>query len=129
MRKARSTSSTYKEVFLLDRKIKLYLLIVIAESGKGDSISARLTQNAFGFVSLFGHGTAKKQWLNLIGIGNIEKDLVAVMLEESQLQNARAILEEEYKIGKGGGIAFTLKIQSIADKRVLQFFTAETEVE
>ena len=112
----------------MERKIKLYLLLVIAESGKGDAISARLTQNAFGFVSLFGHGTAKQQWLNLIGIGNIEKDLVAIMLEESALMGARAVLEEEFKIGTGGGIAFTMRVQSIADKRVLQFFTDETEV-
>ena len=111
----------------MDKKVKLYLLIVIAESGKGDQISARLVQNAFGFVSMFGHGTAKQQWLNLLGIGNIEKDLVAVMLEESALPSARGVLEEEFKIGKGGGIAFTLKVQSIADKRVLEFFTAETE--
>ena len=111
----------------MERKIKLYLLVVIAESGKGDPISARLSQNALGFVSLFGHGTAKQQWLNLLGIGNIEKDLVAIMLDDTMLPHARAVLEEEFKIGKGGGIAFTLKIQSIADKRVLQFFTAETE--
>ena len=111
----------------MERKIKLYLLVVIAESGKGDSISARLSQNALGFVSLFGHGTAKQQWLNLLGIGNIEKDLVAIMLDDAGLSHARAVLEEEYGIGKGGGIAFALKIQSIADKRVLQFFTAGTE--
>ena len=113
----------------MEKKIKLFLLIVIAEAGKGDAVSERLAQNAFGFVSLFGHGTAKQQWLNLLGIGNIEKDLVAVMLEESTLSNARAVLEEEFKIGKGGGVAFTLKVQSIADKRVLQFFKADTEVE
>ena len=113
----------------MERKVKLYLLLVIAERGKGDKISERIAQNAFGFVSIFGHGTAKQHWLNLLGIGNIEKDLVAVMLEESALSNARAVLEEEFKIGKGGGVAFTLKVQSIADKRVLQFFKADTEVE
>ena len=112
----------------MERKVKLYILLVIAERGKGDQISERIAQNAFGFVSLFGHGTAKQQWLNLLGIGNIEKDLVAVMLEEEALPNARAILEEEFKIGQGGGVAFTLRVQSIADKRVLQFFTGETEV-
>ena len=113
----------------MEKKIKLYLLIVIAEAGVGDAVSERLAQNAFGFVSLFGHGTAKQQWLNVLGIGNIEKDLVAVMLEESALAGARAVLEEEFRIGKGGGVAFTLKVQSIADKRVLQFFKADTEVE
>ena len=112
----------------MEKKVKLYLLLVIAESGKGDQISARLVPNAFGFVSLFGHGTAKKQWLNLLGIGNIEKDLVAVMMDEAQIPHAKAALEEEFKIGKGGGIAFILKVQSIADKRVLEFFTGETEV-
>ena len=112
----------------MEKKIKLYLLIVIAEAGKGDAVSVRLSNDAFGFISLFGHGTAKQQWLNILGIGNIEKDLVAVMLEESALDNARAVLEEEFKIGKGGGVAFTLKIQSIADKRVLQFFTTDAEV-
>ena len=51
------------------------------------------------------------------------------MLDETQIANAKAVLEEEFKIGKGGGIAFSLRVQSIADKRVLQFFTGETEVE
>ena len=113
----------------MERKVKLYLLLVIAERGKGDKISERIAQNAFGFVSIFGHGTAKQQWLNLLGIGNVEKDLVAVMLSDEQLPNARAVLQEEFNVGKGGGVAFTLRVQSIADKRVLQFFTGETEVE
>jgi len=113
----------------LEKKVKLYLLLVIAERGRGDQINERLAENAFGFVTLFGHGTAKKYWMNLLGIGNIEKDLVAVMLEETDLANARAVLEEEFKIGKGGGVAFTLRVQSIADKRVLQFFTDKTEAE
>ena len=113
----------------MEKKIKLYILLVIAERGKGDQINERIAQSAFGFVTIFAHGTAKKQWLNLIGIGDIEKDLVALMLDETGLDNARAVLEEEFKIGKGGGVAFTLRVQSIADKRVLQFFTGETEVE
>ena len=112
----------------MERKVKLFVLLVIAERGKGDQINDRIARNGFGFVTLFGHGTAKKQWMDLIGIGNIEKDLVAIMLEESALMGARAVLEDEFKIGKGGGIAFTMRVQSIADKRVLQFFTDETEV-
>ena len=113
----------------MEKKVKLYILLVIAERGMGDKISERLAQSSFGFVTIFGHGTAKQQWLNLLGIGNIEKDLVAVMLSDEQIANARAVLEEEFRIGKGGGIACTLRVQSIADKRVLQFFTGETEVE
>ena len=113
----------------MERKVKLFVLLVIAERGKGDQINDRIARNGFGFVTLFGHGTAKKQWMNLLGIGDIEKDLVAVLLPEEQLANARAVLEEEFDIGKGGGIAFTLRVQSIADKRILQFFTDETEVE
>ena len=113
----------------MERKVKLYVLLVIAERGKGDQINARIAEKAFGFVTLLGHGTAKKHWMNLLGIGNIDKDLVAIMLDETGLLNARAVLEEEFKIGKGGGVAFTLRVQSIADKRVLDYFTAETEVE
>jgi len=113
----------------LEKKVKLYILFVIAERGKGDPINERIAEKAFGFVTLLGHGTAKQNWLNLLGIGNIDKDLVAVMLDEDELDNARAVLEEEFMIGKGGGVAFTIRVQSIADKRVLQFFTGETEVE
>lgn len=113
----------------MDRKVKLYLLLVIAERGKGDQINERIAGNAFGFMTMLGHGTAKQHWLNLLGIGNIEKDLVALLMEEGEIKNARAVLEEEFKIGKGGGVAFTIRVQSIADKRVLQFFTGETEVE
>ena len=113
----------------MERKVKIYLLLVIAERGKGDPINARLAGDVFGFSTIFGRGTAKKAWMNLIGIGDIEKDLVALMLDETQLQNARGVLEEEFKIGKGGGVAFALRVQSIADKRVLEYFTAKTEVE
>ena len=113
----------------MEKKVKLFILLVIAERGKGDKINERLAQGSFGFVSLFGHGTAKKQWLNLLGIGDVEKVLVAVMLEEGQLSYARAVLTEEFKIGRGGGIAFTLRVQSIADKRVLNFFNDNSEVE
>ena len=113
----------------MEKKVKLYVLLVIAQRGKGDKINERLAAGSFGFVTMFGHGTAKQQWLNLLGIGDVEKDLVAVMLDETALPNARAVLSEEFKIGKGGGIAFTLRVQSIADKRVLDFFTDKTEVE
>jgi len=113
----------------LERKIKLYVLLVIAERGKGDQINERLAAGSFGFVTLFGHGTAKKHWMNLLGIGNIEKDLVAVLLPEDALANARAVLTEEFRIGAGGGVAFAIRVQSIADKRVLEFFTGESEVE
>ena len=113
----------------MEKKVKLFVLLVIAERGKGDQINERIAQNSFGFVTIFGHGTAKKQWLNLLGIGDVEKDFVAILLEESQLPNARAVLEEEFRIGKGGGVAATLRVQSIADKRVLDFFTDNTEVE
>ncbi len=113
----------------MEKKVKLYLLLVIAERGKGDQINARIAENSFGFMTIFGHGTAKQHWMNLLGLGNIEKDLVAIMLEEAQLLNANAILKEEFKIGEGGGIAFAIRLQSIADKRILDFFTTETEVE
>jgi len=113
----------------LEKKVKLYLLLVIAERGKGDRINERLAGDVFGFMTMLGRGTAKQHWMNLLGIGNIEKDLVALMLDETQLMNARGVLEEEFKIGKGGGVAFTLRIQSIADKRVLDYFTDKTEVD
>ena len=113
----------------MEKKVKIYLLLVVTERGKGDQINARLAGDVFGFTTMLGRGTAKQHWMNLLGIGNVEKDLVAVMLDETQLQNARGVLEEEFKIGKGGGVAFTLRVQSIADKRVLDYFTAKTEVE
>ena len=113
----------------MEKKVKIYLLLVVTERGKGDQINARLAVDVFGFTTMLGRGTAKQHWMNLLGIGNVEKDLVAVMLDETQLQNARGVLEEEFKIGKGGGVAFTLRVQSIADKRVLDYFTAKTEVE
>ena len=113
----------------MEKKVKIYLLLVIAERGKGDSINKRLAGDVFGFTTFLGRGTAKKHWMNLLGIGNIEKDLVALMLDETQLANARGVLEEEYKIGRGGGVAFALRVESIADKRVLEYFTAKTEVE
>ena len=109
--------------------MKIDILNVIVPKGKGDAVSEALSDGSFGFVTMLGRGTAKQQWLNLLGIGDIEKELVSVMMNADHTENAKAILEECFRIGKGGGVAFTLHVQSIADKRVLQYFTDEKEGE
>ena len=106
----------------MEKKTRISVLIAIVERGKGDQISAYFADQAFGFVTMLGHGTAKQLWLNLLGIGNIDKDLVAFMLNTELIPEVRAALEEKFRIGKGGGVAFSLHVQSIADKRVLACF-------
>ncbi len=93
----------------------------------GDPISDYFADSAFGFVTLLGHGTAKQHWLSLLGIGDINKDLVALLINSDRLDGIKGALEERFKIGKGGGVAFCLHVQSIADARVLSCFSEEEE--
>jgi len=112
----------------MEKKTRLSLVVAIVERGKADAVSAYFSDRAFGFVAMLGHGTAKQQWLNILGIGDINKDLVAFLINSELVPDVRGALEERFHIGSGGGIAFTLHVQSIADKRVLSCFAEEGEV-
>lgn len=112
----------------MERKPRLSLVVAIVERGKGDAVSAYFSDRAFGFVAMLGRGTAKQHWLNVLGIGDINKDLVAFLLNGDLVPSVQRALEEKFRIGKGGGVAFTLRVQSIADKRVLSCFAEESEV-
>ena len=111
-----------------EKKTRLSLIVAIVQRGKGDAVSACFADNSFAFVVMLGHGTAKQHWLNLLGIGDINKDMVAFLANSERIPEIKSALEEKFNIGKGGGIAFTLHVQSIADRRVLSCFSEEAEV-
>lgn len=105
------------------------LLVVIVERGKGDGIIEFLRdQNILFNVVLLGHGTASKQWQNVLGIGDSKKDIVLSVLAKDRVEDAFNILKEEFNLKEPGhGIAFTVNINSISSKRVLNFCLGKVE--
>lgn len=105
-------------------------MITIVDRGKGDNIIEYLREkNAMCSFLLPGHGTASAQWLNLLGAGDIKKDVIVTVLGKDKVSEVFEGLGENFGIKKSGhGIAFTLNINSIGGKRLLNYCLGKVEV-
>jgi hypothetical protein len=104
-------------------------MIVIVDRGKGDAIVRYLReQNVMCNFILPGHGTASQQWLNLLGMGEIKKDVVISVLDKNRIGGIFEGLGEHFGIrGAGHGVAFTVAINSIGGKRLLNYCLGNVE--
>lgn len=115
----------------MDKKICLKLLFIIIKRGKGDSVVKFLRQCGVPFPSvIMGRGTAPNKWLSLMGIGEVEKDVVLSVINGGDIERIMAGLTQNFNIGKNGeGIAFTVKVSSIAGAKMLQLFCKDDKEE
>lgn len=75
-------------------------------------------------VVCHGRGTADSHWLDILGVGTTEKDIV---LSFVPVENARLALDnliDKLDLhARGKGIAFTVNVNSVAGASVLHYFT------
>jgi len=104
-------------------------MLVIVDRGKGDPIVKYLRdQNVMCSFILPGHGTASGQWVNLLGIGDIKKDVVISVLDKTRVGVIFEGLGERFGIRSAGhGVAFTVAINSIGGKRLLNYCLGNVE--
>ena len=91
------------------------LLVAIVGREQGEKIVA-LTKNAGarGGTILLGKGTAESSLLQLLGIGDSEKDLVLTLAPEPVLAAALAVLQNDpWARKKARGVAFVLDVTTI----------------
>ena len=91
------------------------LLVAIVGREQGEKIVA-LTKNAGarGGTILLGKGTAESSLLQLLGIGDSEKDLVLTLATEPVLAAALAVLQNDpWARKKARGVAFVLDVTTI----------------
>ena len=104
-------------------------MIIIADRGKGDAIVKYLReQNVMCSFILPGHGTASGQWINLLGMGDIKKDVIINVLDKTRVSEIFEGLGNRFDMrGAGHGIAFTVGINSIGGKRLLNYCLGNVE--
>lgn len=103
-------------------------MITIVDRGKGESITKYLRDKRVmcSFI-LPGHGTASVQWQNLLGLGEIKKDVIITLLDKDRIAEIFQGLESFGIRGSGKGIAFVVGINSIGGKRLLNYYLGRAE--
>ena len=108
----------------MDKKICLKMLFIIIKRDKGDEVVEFLRGCGVPFSSvIMGKGTVPNKWLSVLGLGDVEKDVVLSVVNGNDVNKIMAGLSQAFNIGKAGqGIAFTVRVSSIAGAKMLQIF-------
>ena len=102
---------------------KLLLFITIVSSGHGSQI-IRLFEK-LGISAQFvqsGEGTATKEINNLLGIEDVDKDIVFSFVSEDKIPSVRQDLSSYFSLNKRNrGIGMAIPLTSVIGVRVYQF--------
>lgn len=104
-------------------------MIIIVDRGKSENIIKFLRdKNIMCNFVMQGHGTAAAQWQNLLGIGDIKKDVIVSVLDKDRVTEILDGLGSGFGMrGPGHGVAFTISVNSIGGKRLLNYCLGKVE--
>lgn len=106
------------------KEIKLRCLVIIAERGTGDEISALVKDYAHFQSIILGKGTANSEIEAALAISNPEKDIIYCFIEKHNVDYVYFLLEEQFELKKKHkGIAFTIPLSSIDGLTSLKILT------
>ena len=90
------------------------LLIAILEKHKCDAAMTVARQaGASGGTILLGRGTAENKWLRMLGLDDVEKELLWTLLPASDVPAIMKALREAPSLAKVRGIMFTLDVHAL----------------
>lgn len=94
------------------------LIFCIVDRGKGELITRLCAEEKIAFnLLLRGRGTADSQMLNLLGLGETEKDIVILSTADSKQSHIMRRLDEILHLSEPGkGIAFSVPFSSLASQ-------------
>lgn len=98
-------------------------LITIVDRGNGEEITKMYRDNCIIYnMILLGHGTAKSEILDYLGLGRTEKDIILSVAPEKSIKPALKILKEKFHLDRpGNGIAFSIPISSLDSALSLEY--------
>ena len=110
-------------------KKSIKLLFMIVEREKGERISEFLKELGHYFsFHFYGKGTASSNVLTWLGLDDSERDIVMTPLSADCIEEVLEKLTEEFHLNEpGSGIAFSIRLTSIAGMNTLQFLTTPEE--
>ena len=118
-----------KELQKAVRPIKL--LIAIVSRGQGPKVSKEAHKlGAHGGLVALGRGTASGEILDLLGIGGSEKDIFVCAVYADEAHDILMGLSERMGFSRpGGGVGFTVPVQSIGGLSVFGMIWGEKLIE
>ena len=102
---------------------KLLLFVTIVSSGHGRDITRLFEKHGVSaqFVQS-GEGTASKEIYNLLGVEEVDKEIIFSFVTEDQISDVKKDLSEYFTLNKRNrGIGMAIKLSSIIGVRVYQF--------
>lgn len=114
-----------------DNPKHLKLLITIVDRGKGQiAVDLLLKRRVLFHRIVLGHGTARSEWLDLLGVGDPAKDIVFTVLPEVYTHEAMRALRRTLQFDNPGhGIAFSIPIGSVGGQRALAILVGDAPTE
>lgn len=98
------------------------LLIIITGRNKSRKLIPLLNQHGVRYCNTVrGKGTANKEVLDFLGIGETEKDLIFCLADEAVIDDVLTFLKENVEfVGNRQGVAFTISLESIASMKAIK---------
>ena len=104
-------------------KLKLFVIIVNRKQSDYFVNEFKNKEIACSFV-VYGRGTASKEIYEVLGIGETKKDILFVIVKESDVETLKEIIDYRFKGAKSAkGIAFSIPFNSIAGVLAYRFLT------
>ena len=99
----------------------LEMVVTIVPKGKGDYFSKIYKRvDCSCQASLIGTGTADSTMLGLLGLADIDKDVLLSLIKKSYIEQLFSILDTELEM-HGKGIAFSIPLTGVVGKSLYEF--------
>ncbi len=102
---------------------RLILLITIVNRGNGTKVMEHYKEQGVSFhVLSHGYGSADSELLEILGLGETEKDVIFSIGNDAEIETIMTDWRENKKIQEQGkGIAFTVPLSAIVGQQVLSY--------
>lgn len=96
----------------------IHMAVAIVDGGKSEKVVKICKQSHVLYCCVsMGHGTARTEMLDLLGLGETKKDVVMCLTPDEQLHGLLTLLAEEMKMRyPGKGIAFAVPLNCLAGR-------------
>ena len=100
-------------------------LFVIVDRGKAESVNQAVRAAGANYGhSLLASGTAKSDWLDILGLGSTERAVLTYTVRPDDLPQIYQILRVDFGFEqRGSGIAFTVPISAVGGPASLYILT------
>ena len=104
---------------------KLKLLVTVVNREKGEFYTDFIQSFEVNFqTSMVAQGTASKETLRLLGIGETDKTVIFSVIREDMCDKALSALEQKFKTIKNGkGIAYTIPMTGTIGVAIYRFLS------